>query len=85
MRAAELSLLAAVRLLVEHGFDVNVRPRTTPLHEAAFHGNLAMVQLLLYLGADPDQVDRSFDSTPLGWAEHNQQQHVVDFLRDLAR
>lgn len=47
-----------------------------------FHGNLEMVRLLLFLGADPDQLDTSFDSTPLGWAEHNQQ-HIVDCLTRL--
>lgn len=80
VRAAELGRLEAVRLLVEHGFDVNARPRTAPLHEAAFQGNLEMVELLLSLGADPGLTDTSFDSTARGWAEHNQQQHIVDFL-----
>ena len=38
-----------------------------------------MVDLLLSLGADPNQKDCSFDSTPLGWAEHDHHQ-IVDRL-----
>lgn len=83
VRAAELGRLDAVRVLAERGFEVNIRPRTTALHEAAFHGNLPMVELLIALGADPDLTDTSFDSTPLGWAEHNGQAHVVEYLARL--
>ena len=78
--AAELGRPDAVRLLVDLGFDVNARHRATALHEAAFRGNLDLVELLLDLGADPTIVDRSFDATPRGWAEHNGQTHVVTYL-----
>ena len=81
VRAAERGHPEAVRLLVELGFDVNVRKRLTALHQAAFDGNLALVKLLLELGADPTIKDTSYDATPLGWAEHNEQREVVDYLR----
>jgi ankyrin repeat protein len=70
LRAPELRRPDAIRLLAELGFDVNAAQGISALHEAASTGDLAMVDLLLFLGADPNQRDCSFDSTPLGWAEH---------------
>ena len=79
-RAAELERSAAVRLLIELGFEVNARHRTTALHEAALRGNLPILKVLLDLGADPTIVDESYNSTPTGWAEHNGHPHIVAFL-----
>jgi ankyrin repeat protein len=78
--AVELGRPDAVELLVELGFDVNARSRATALHEAAFRGDLDLVELLLRLGADPAITDPSFQATPRGWAEHNRQTHVVAYL-----
>lgn len=87
IRATELGSLDAVRLLAELGFDANhvkrLAPHHTALHQAAFDGNLQLVKILLELGADPTINDRSYDSTPLGWAQHNDQQQVVDYLARL--
>jgi ankyrin repeat protein len=80
---------AAVELLVELGFDVNVRGRTdvpsdqpwqTALHKAAEDGNLELARTLLRLGADPDIRDERFDSTPLGWARYFGQQALIELL-----
>jgi ankyrin repeat protein len=79
-RAVERGRSGAIRLLVGLGFDVNARHRNTALHEAAWRGNLAVVEQLLDLGADPTITDASFDATPRGWAEHNRQHHVVAYL-----
>jgi ketosteroid isomerase-like protein len=70
VRAAEQDNLAAVALLIELGFDVNARPRSAPLHEAAMRGNIEMIRLLLDHGADPNVHDTGYDATPAGWAEH---------------
>jgi len=43
-----------VALLIELGFDVNARPRTAPLHEAAMRGNIPIIRLLVEHGADPN-------------------------------
>jgi len=80
LRAAALRRPDAVTLLSGLGFDVNAVRRITALHEAASNGDLAMVQLLLGLGADPNLKDEEFDATPLGWATHCQHQQVVDRL-----
>ncbi|MGI8685393.1 MAG: ankyrin repeat domain-containing protein [Acidimicrobiales bacterium] len=61
--------------------DVNVLGRTTPLHQAAYNGDVAVVRTLLELGADPDRKDRSFTSPPLAWAEHTRQDAVIELLR----
>ena len=57
VRAAEQNSYEAVALLIELGFNVNAGSRTAPLHEAARHGNLPMIKLLLDHGADPNVHD----------------------------
>jgi hypothetical protein len=42
-----------------------------------------LVKLLVELGADLTIQDQSYNSTPLGWAEHNDQHAVVDYLARL--
>jgi hypothetical protein len=68
-RAAELNRPDAIRLMVEHGLDINAG-RFTALHEAAMRDNRDLVALLLELGADPTIHDPEYDATPAGWAEH---------------
>ena len=74
-----------VKLLVEHGVDVNgMIPNTgldrAPLHSAAGGGDLEMVKLLIDLGADPQLRDDPFHAAPIGWAKYGQHQDVVDYL-----
>jgi hypothetical protein len=73
IRGARRDSLEGVRLLIELGFDVNARERTAPLHEAAMRGNLAIIELLLDHGANPNLRDPGYDATPAGWAEHHGQ------------
>jgi ankyrin repeat protein len=82
-RAAESNKQDSVRLMVELGFDLNERKRTTPLHLAAGGGNLEMVKLLIELGADPSIRDEEFNAMPLGWAEFGERKEVVEFLRTI--
>ena len=42
----------------------------TPLHWAAFHGNLGMAQALLCHSPPLEATDADFHGTPLGWAIH---------------
>lgn len=70
--AAEEGREASVRLMAELGFDLGMEGAWcgTPLHQAAWHGNVSMVRLLLELGAPVNVRDREFGSSPLAWAAH---------------
>lgn len=71
-RAAQAGSTAAVALMLDLGFPIEVRLRgddgATPLHVAAYCGSAGVVRLLLDRGADIEARDTTFRSTPLGWA-----------------
>ncbi|GAB3868322.1 ankyrin repeat domain-containing protein [Dactylosporangium cerinum] len=71
----------AVRLMARLGFEVH----GMALHQAAFHGHLDTVRALIELGADPLRTDPSYHATPRGWAEHNQQWAVAEYLATVER
>lgn len=75
--------LDAIGLLVEMGYDLNPTDCRTPLHDAAFHGRLALVQALVALGADPTIRDPDHDSTPQGWADYAGHDDVAHYLANL--
>ncbi|MFI6211862.1 ankyrin repeat domain-containing protein [Nocardia brasiliensis] len=83
-RAAEHGHRAAVRLLVDLGFDVNHRRRSTPLHEAAWNDDVPMAETLVALGADPTIEDLDHEATPLEFAEYGQKEAAATYLRTLA-
>ena len=88
-RAVEAGQLDGVRLMAELGFEISgitrhdgvgVSLAATPLHNAAWIGNLPMVRLLIELGADPNLRDPNHGATPLGWAQYNGQTEVARYL-----
>ena len=95
--AAEHGFADRLVLLGEHGVDVSgvtVVERSlpadpneldadggTPLHQAAWDGDLDRIRLLLDAGADPSIIDGRFGSTPLEWAEYAYQLEAADLLR----
>ncbi|MEO6325557.1 MAG: ankyrin repeat domain-containing protein [Thermoanaerobaculia bacterium] len=89
-RAVEGNHPEGLRLMSALGFEISgmtthdgvgVNLLATPLHNAAWLGNLELVNLLLELGADPRVQEPTYGATPLGWAEHNGQVAVVDLLK----
>lgn len=85
--SAQLGQAEFVRLLLDAGEDPKRRnpedphSHSTPLHQAALSGHLAVVKLLVERGARLDLEDDLYRGTPLGWAEHGGQREVAEFLR----
>jgi ankyrin repeat protein len=80
----ELRRPDAIRLLVAAGFSVHGDGRTTPLHQAAYGGDLELARLLVELGADVDRPDPTYQATPLGWAEHAHADAMAEYLRSIS-
>jgi ankyrin repeat protein len=92
MGAVDFRHFALVEWLLAHGADVNARTaaqsRHTPLHSAAWNGDLRMAQLLIAAGANPSLLDEEHQGTPLQWAEvsagvtnNPRCEEVAEFLR----
>lgn len=95
--AAEHGFTARLDLLSRHGIDVSgvdaviadfpADPNAfddegaTPLHQAAWAGDLELIRRLLDAGADATVTDRRFGTTALVWAEHAYQAEAADLLR----
>lgn len=74
---------AAARTL-DAGADIDaflpVHAHMTALHAAAGAGVTDLVRLLLDRGARTDIRDRTWNSTPLGWARHESRDEVAELL-----
>lgn len=71
-----------IEMLLDKGLDVNTSPRkrTSGLHEAAYAGELEVVQFLFEHDADTNLRDRQFDSLPIHWAYAASRHAVFDYL-----
>ena len=78
--AAGSNRLAAVQAMADLGFDLGRLADVAPLHQAAFQGHLAMVELLLAKGAPLGVRDNHHAATPLQWAMTAGSLKVVDHL-----
>ena len=97
--AAEHGFVRRLDLLARNGVDTSgvtpVLPRipddvnafdeqgATPLHHAAWDGDLELIRRLLDRGANPSLVDMRFHATAQGWAEHAYQTEAADLLRSV--
>lgn len=68
---------AALRTMIAVGFDVNAQRANTPLHQAAFQGDVEMIDMLLEAGADPTLRDADHYQTPLGWALYAEEEAAI--------
>jgi ankyrin repeat protein len=80
--AAAGRALGIVRMLLEHGADVNAQQHGgwTALHAAATHGDLPLAELLLQHGADPGLASND-GKTPLDLATERDHPEVAEALR----
>jgi uncharacterized protein len=90
IRAAEQAPGRVIETLIEHGASVNVMDTEetsvdgtvgyTPLHAAAFRGNLDAVRVLLANGASATIRDSKYHGTPAGWANYAGHHVVRDLI-----
>lgn len=80
--AAYTYLVDTMRVLLDHGADINVRNRQgrTALSWAAQYGFLASLKLFLERGADANSRDKE-GQTPLDWAVTMGHSEVAEILR----
>ena len=74
--AAQANDIEAVRRMLSAGWPVAPQGQHggTPLHWAAFHGNLDMTELILRHDPPLELADVDYHATPLGWAIHGSEQ-----------
>jgi ankyrin repeat protein len=95
VRAAERGSGAVIDALIAHGASPNVEdsPDTsvdgtygyTPLHGAAFHGNVSAARALIGHGANVRARETRYFGTPIGWATYARHREVVDLLLESGR
>jgi ankyrin repeat protein len=90
LRASEHGSGEMVETLLRNGASVNIRdnPKTsidstagyTPLHAAAWNGNLSAIPVLLRYGADVRARDEKYHGTPAGWADYAGHKEARDLI-----
>jgi ankyrin repeat protein len=90
LRAAERAPGTVIETLIQAGASVHVRddPKTsvdstfgyTPIHAAAFNGNLSAASVLLQHGANVRAREEKYHGTPAGWANYAGHTEVRDLI-----
>ena len=86
--AAQYGHAGIVRVLLDAGEDPNrynpsgAHSHSTPLHQAALAGHLAVVKLLVERGARLDIKDMIWQGTPEGWANQAGKTDVEAYLKE---
>jgi ankyrin repeat protein len=90
LRAAEQAPGSVIETLIGHGASVHVVDSDetavdstrgyTPLHAAAFRGNIDAARVLLEHGASVTARDSKYHATPAGWAEYAGRPDVRDLI-----
>ncbi|MGB6691216.1 MAG: ankyrin repeat domain-containing protein, partial [Terracidiphilus sp.] len=90
VRAAECASADVIEALIVAGADVNINdnPGTsidrtwgyTPLHSAAWHGNLGAIEVLMRHGANVTARETKYHGTPAGWADYSGHTEARDLI-----
>jgi len=90
VRASERAPGDVIEVLIRNGASVNVRdnPKTsidstsgyTPLHAAAWYGNVSAIDVLLKHGADVRAREEKYHGTPAGWADYAGHKEARDLI-----
>ena len=90
LRASERAPGDVIETLIRNGASVNVRdnPKTsidstsgyTPLHAAAWYGNVSAIEVLMKHGADVRAREEKYHGTPAGWADYSGHQEARDLI-----
>ena len=90
IRASERAPGEVIETLIRNGASVNVRddPKTsidatsgyTPLHAAAWYGNLSAIGVLMKHGADVRAREEKYHGTPAGWADYAGHKEARDLI-----
>lgn len=81
-QASEVGNLEAVSLMLKLGFSVHGKAASTPIHHAAHHGHLSLVEHLLDNGASIHRREPFYFATPLGWAQAGNKVDVMAYLEE---
>jgi len=90
LRASECAPGDVIETLIRNGASVNVHddPKTsidstsgyTPLHAAAWYGNLSTIDVLMKHGADVRAREEKYRGTPTGWAYYAGHKEARDLI-----
>ena len=90
LRASERAAGDVIETLIRNGASVKVHddPKTsidstsgyTPLHAAAWHGNLSAIDVLMKHGADVRAREEKYHGTPAGWADYAGHKKARDLI-----
>jgi len=90
IRASERAPGEVIETLIRNGASVNVRddPKTsidatsgyTPLHAAAWYGNVSAIGVLMKHGADVRAREEKYHGTPAGWADYAGHKEARDLI-----
>jgi len=90
VRASERAPGDVIETLIRNGASVNIHddPKTsidstsgyTPLHAAAWHGNVSAIEVLMKHGADVRAREEKYHGTPAGWADYAGHKEARDLI-----